>query len=241
MKLASFDLEISKEITNFERWKDHAPLGISCAAVAFSDNEEIQIWENSKNLDKEQCCNIVYCLLEIVKQGYSILTWNGTGFDFQVLAQASGLKNECGELALNHIDMMLLVTFQKGWLLSLEKALNGACLSGKLKNVTLKDGTILKYMDGSKVPSLWKNGEKDAVLAYLREDVAQPIKLAKDILRCGYIRWITERGNLMEVKTDLKIVKQCFRIREPDTSWMSSPPKREDFVSWIPNYKKKLN
>ncbi len=73
---------------------------------------------------------LVHDLQKLVKNGYTLLTWNGAGFDFQVLAQESGLFEECGELALHHIDMMLLVTFRKGWLLPLQKALEGACLEG---------------------------------------------------------------------------------------------------------------
>ncbi len=94
---------------------------------------------------------------------------------------------ECGELALNHIDMMLLVTFAKGWFLGLQKALTGAGLEGKLKAVTLSDGSELTDMQGAKAPQLWADKEYDAVLAYLKEDVLQPLKLAEYIAETGSI------------------------------------------------------
>ncbi len=238
MKLASFDIEIAKDLPeNFDKWEDFAPLGITCAAVALSDSEEIQCWSGIPQLNKEECIALVRDLQKLVQRGYSLLAWNGAGFDFHVLAQESGLFEECGELALNHIDMMLLVTFQKGWYLSLQKALMGAGLEGKLKSVTLSDGTELQDMHGAKAPRLWAEGEQKAVLEYLKKDVAQPLKLADDIQRTGSIRWTSNNGKPQRVKVNkLRTVLECFEIPEPDVSWMTSPPTREQFVSWIPDY-----
>lgn len=242
MKLVSFDIEIAKDLPeDFDKWEDFAPLGITCAAVAFSDREEVKCWSGFPRFSKEQCVELVHDLQALVKEGYSLLTWNGTGFDFHVLAQESGLFEACGELALNHIDMMLLVTFSKGWYLSLQKALTGANLEGKLKSVTLSDGTKLPDMDGSKAPRLWAAGENKAVLEYLKKDVTQSLKLAGVIQRTGSIRWTSTKGKpqVATVKR-LRTVLGCFEIPEPDVSWMTNPPTREQFVSWIPNYKARL-
>jgi len=241
MKLASFDIEIAKVLPDdFDNWEEFSPLGITCAAVAFSDREEVRYWHSAPQLNKEQCVNLVHDLQELVAEGYYLLSWNGAGFDFHVLALESGLFEECGELALHHIDLMLLVTFKKGWYLGLQKALTGAGLAGKLKSITLSDGSELHDMDGSKAPHLWASGEYDAVLEYLKQDVIQPLKLAYDIQRTGSIRWISNNGNPQDVQiARLITVLECFNIPEPDVSWMKSPPTREQFVSWIPNYKKK--
>lgn len=242
MKLASFDIEIAKDLPdNFDRWEDYAPLGITCAAVALSDSEEVKYWSGVPQMSKQQCIELVRDLQALVKDGYSLLSWNGAGFDFHVLAQESGLFEENGELAFNHIDMMLMVTFQKGWYLSLQKALTGAGLKGKLKSVTLSDGTKIQDMDGSKAPRLWRTGEQDAVLEYLRADVIQPLKLAEDIQSSGSIRWTSNNGKPQVVKVQqLQTVLKCFEIPEPDVSWMSDPPTRTQFVSWIPDYKTKI-
>ncbi len=243
MKFASFDIEIAKDLPDdFDNWEDFAPLGITCAAVAFSDREEVRYWHSPGRLKRDKCVELVHDLQEIVDQGYSLLSWNGAGFDFHVLALESGLFEECGKLAAHHIDMMLLVTFQKGWYLGLEKALKGAGLKGKLKYVKLSDGTELTDMKGSKAPRLWAEGEYKAVLEYLREDVIQPIKLAEDIQRTGSIRWTSNSGNPQLVKIErLRTVIECFEIPEPDVSWMKNPPTREQFVSWIPNYRDLIN
>jgi hypothetical protein len=150
------------------------------------------------------------------------------------------MVEECGELALNHIDMMLLVTFAKGWYLGLQKALEGPGLAGKLKTVELKDGTQIVDMAGAKAPQMWAAGEYDAVLAYLEQDVLQPLELAGDIAKTGSIRWLSNNGRPQTVNTDLKTVIECFSIPEPDTSWMSDPPTRDQFVSWIPDFKSKI-
>jgi len=242
MKLASFDIEIAKDLAeDIDKWKDFAPLGIICAAVAFSDSEEVKYWDDYPQLSKEKCIKLVHDLQGLVKDGYSLLTWNGTGFDFHVLAQESGLFEECGELALNHIDMMLIVTFERGHYLKLQKALKGAGLEGKLKTVTLSDGTQLTDMEGSKAPRLWAEGEYEAVRAYLKEDVIQPLKLAADIRATSSIGWTSNRGKPQALTVEkLRTVLECFEIPEPDVSWMTDPPSREQFVSWIPNYKARI-
>jgi len=97
------------------------------------------------------------------------------------LAEESGMVEECGELALNHVDLMLLVTFKKGWYLGLEKALSGAGIAGKVHELQLKNGKMLRGMSGALAPKLWSAGETEAVLTYLRGDVEQTLALANII------------------------------------------------------------
>ena len=242
IKFASFDIEIAKELEDdVDNWQELAPLGITCAAVALSDTKKVTYWHSAPQMSKKYCVQLVHDLQAIVDEGYSIITWNGTGFDFHVLAQESGLFEECGQLALNHLDMMLWVTFTKGWYLALQTALKGAGLEGKLKEVTLSNGTKLDDMSGAKAPKLWAAGEHNAVLAYLKEDVLQPLKLAESIQQTGYIKWRSGKGNAQSVRVgNMRNVLECFGIAEPDTSWMTNPPTRDQFVSWIPDYKNKI-
>ncbi|MBM2814464.1 MAG: RNase 2 protein [Ignavibacteria bacterium] len=236
MKFACFDLEIAKEFpNNFGSWEKYSPLGITCAALAFSDNDEIKIWKGIPQLSKDETVDLVNMLLEFHNGGYKIVTWNGTSFDFHVLAQESGLYDICGQLALNHFDMMLWVTFQVGYYLSLQTALEGSKLKGKKKEVTLKNGTVIYNMDGAKAPSFWAKGEYDAVLEYLKEDVRQPLLLIKKIIETKRIKWTSKNGKIQFViMEDIKTVNECFSYPIPDTSWMKNPPKREDFIKWIP-------
>jgi hypothetical protein len=235
MKLAAFDLEIASEFQEDEKGNiDKSKLGITCAAIAYSDRDKVWFKSGIPRLTKPESRELVSRLIQAHENGYRILTWNGCGFDFEVLAHESGMLEECGRLALNHIDLMLMVTFTKGWYLGLQTALEGAGLDGKLKRVTLSDGSIIEAMDGSKAPALWASGEYDAVLAYLKQDVVQLLDLADAILANRGISWTSNNGNPMFVPFEgLLTVGQCFQIPEPDTSWMKNPPTRLQFVQWF--------
>ena len=175
------------------------------------------------------------------EDGYTFVTWNGCGFDFRLLAEESGMVEECGQLALNHVDLMLLVTFKKGWFLGLDKALKGAEIAGKVHDVELKNGEILHDMHGGHAPKLWADSEYEAVLTYLRGDVEQTLALAQNIQETQEIRWTSGSGKPQSVSVPkLMAVRECFDLREPDVSWMSNPPQREDFVKWIPDWEKKI-
>jgi len=242
MKFAAFDLEITKILPeNTYNLMDYAPLGISCAAAALSDQDEPIIWQGVPGMDKAQCQAMVAELSELVLSGYQLVTWNGCAFDFQVLAQESGMVDECGKLALNHFDLMLLVTFTKGYFLGLDKALQGAGIKGKVKQVKLKDGSMLHDMGGGKAPELWAQGEHEAVLSYLRGDVLGLLELVEVVQRQKRMNWKSNRGNVQNIRVQkLLTVKECFSIPEPDVSWMSNPPRRQQFVDWIPDWQRQV-
>lgn len=184
MRAAAFDLEIARDIPAGGRWQDAAPLGVTCAALSLVDRPEPMVWQGVPQLAADACRKLVRSLQRFVEEGYTLVTWNGCGFDFAMLAIESNLHRECARLALHHVDLMLLVTFTRGWYLALQKALQGAGLDGKLESVTLSDGTRLTGMNGSLAPQLWAQGESDAVLAYLRND-PQPARVPSGTGRSG--------------------------------------------------------
>ena len=238
MKLASFDLEIAKVLPeNVDNILAYAPLGISCAATAFEDKSDVTFWQGTPQQSKQECQKLVQDLLGYVASGYTLVTWNGCNFDFRVLAQESGMVAECGQLALNHVDLMLIVTFTKGWLLGLDKALSGAGIPGKVKKLTLSNGETLNDVSGALAPILWARQEFDAVLTYLKGDAVQTLALAKVVQNTHVIRWVSGNGKSQSVPAPrLLTVKECFSIPKPDTSWMANPPRREKFVEWIPGW-----
>ncbi len=238
-KYLVFDLEIAKSIPDGTAdWKSLFPLGITCAAAALEGEPEPVIWQGSPQMDRAGCEAIVRQLEGWVAQGHTLLTWNGCSFDFHVLAIESGMLAECARLAADHIDLMLMFTFKQGYFLGLDKALKGAGIQGKLKQVTLKSGEILGGMDGARAPALWAQGEYEAVLAYLRDDVLLPLQLARKIEQTRKINWTNSKGGLSTANFDrLYSVRECFDFPQPDTSWMKNPPKREDFIRWMPGGK----
>lgn len=235
MKLASFDIEIAAVLPEgIEDWAEHPDLGISCAAVAFDDQPEVQIWSGVPRLDHLAAQRMARELIGLQEQGYRFVTWNGCGFDFRVLAQETGMDEEMAQLARGHIDLMLMVTFSKGHFLGLQKALVGAGMAGKLKRVQLSDGSWIDEMEGSQAPVLWARGEQEAVLAYLEQDVRQQLALAQWVQANREIRWISGAGNPQAAPFQkLLTVEECFELPEPDTSWMRDPPSREQFTAWM--------
>ncbi len=236
-KFATFDLETAKPLPEDElKETDYGELGITCAAVAFTDKEDLLMWyKEMDKLSKKDCTEMVNELTEMVEEGYKLVTWNGTSFDFRVLAEESGMFKECANLALNHLDAMLYVTFRKGWYLGLQKALEGAGLEGKLKEVTLADGSILEEMSGAIAPELWFKGEHEAVLAYLEQDVIGLLQFIHHLHDVRTIKWASNAGNPQSVRVpNICTVKECFGFSVPDTSWMDDPPTRKQFVKWMP-------
>ncbi len=236
IKIATFDLEIAKAFPDNGNWKESAPLGITCAALGFSDADEPTFFHAAPSLSRDACVALVHELQRVVNEGYTLVTWNGTAFDFAVLAEESGMARECAELALAHVDLMVIVTFQRGYFLGLQKALAGAGIAGKLKEVALNDGTRLYEMSGKRAPELWAKGEYSAVLSYLREDVMPLLKLTEIVARAKVIRWTSNKGYAQSVAVKkLFSVRECFDFPLPDVSWMNTEPAhREKLIEWMP-------
>ena len=235
MRLVAFDLEIAREIPDGERdWGRLGPLGITCAAAA-GDGLDLKVWQGRPQMEEGECQQLVRDLEQLVAGGHTLVTWNGCKFDLAVLAQASRLSAECARLALDHVDLMVMVTFSQGFFLGLQKALLGAGLGGKLQEVTRADGRVVRGMEGRLAPKLWAEGDYEAVLAYLQSDVEGTLALAHSVRREGAIRWTSGRGRPQEARFDrLLTVRECFELPQPDVSWMSNPPRRRQFVAWMP-------
>ncbi len=74
----------------------------------------------------------------------------------------------------------------------------------------------------------------EALKTYLAGDVFRPLDLIDAICRNGGIKWISKTGKNMFQRTPLTPVKDLFNLPLPDTSWMSDPKPRSEFVNWIP-------
>ena len=122
-KYVAFDIETAKDIPGEEfNWRAHCPLGISCAAALKCDATEPILWHGksddgtpAKQMSRAEAKELVRQLTELTTQGYTLLTWNGLGFDFDVLGEESGCRDECGELAIDHVDMMFHVFCDRGF------------------------------------------------------------------------------------------------------------------------------
>ena len=118
----AFDVETAKQFPgDFSDWRKHRPLGICCAATVAGDTGEVRLWHGvsdddrpAERMNATELGELVKYLLEMSGQDYTIVTWNGLQFDFDILAEESELWNNCRGLARGHVDMMFHVVCQLG-------------------------------------------------------------------------------------------------------------------------------
>ena len=236
-KILAFDLEIVKEIPEgCKDWKEIRPLGISCAALLRNDQplsylyyDHDEDWHPSTNgMYAPDLTKMVEEMLIFVKSGYKILTWNGLQFDFDILAEESGMHEECKELALNHIDMMFHFFCVKGYMLGLDTAAKGLGLGGKMAG-----------MKGDLAPILWASlnlKDRLKVLRYVHQDAVTTLEVYEQSIEKNAVHWTSRAGkpNTMWLPKDgRKTVNECLELSLPNQSWMTDPMSKEDFMRWI--------
>lgn len=231
-KFLGFDIETAKFWRgDFSAWRRHRPLGVSCAATVAGDTGESRLW-HGKNADgtpapemtPPELEQLVQYLVSMSEQGYSIVTWNGLQFDFDVLAEESALTEPCRSLAKSHVDMMYQVVCQRGHLLSLDAAAKGMGLSGKTKG-----------MSGVLAPELWQQGEFDQVLNYVEQDARCTVEIAQSAESRRCLTWISQRGAArdMPLPNGWLTVEKAMKLPLPDSSWMKNPIKRQSLAKWL--------
>jgi hypothetical protein len=231
-KYVAFDIETAKILpAHVQDLRAHRPLGISCAATLSSDDGSPRLWygrtRNQKpapRMTRNDAENLVRFLSEMTDAGFTILTWNGLGFDFEILAEESELWDECRHLARAHVDMMFHAFCELGYPLSLNSAAAGMRLQGK-------SATVAQHM----APQLWADGKTDAVLDYVTQDARTTLEVATTCEAQRVLRWVARSGNIrdMRLRSGWLSVHDAMRLSQPDTSWMDNPIPRTRFTGWL--------
>lgn len=241
-QLLAFDLEIARALPDGEFGA--GDLGISCADIAYrpmgEPNGKIQhhTWQSlptEDRMNEAQVGFMINDLVGMVDKGYKILTVNGAGFDFRVVAEeASGndFKIITG-MAMTHIDLCFMVVAKRGHYLGLDAMAAGLGVKGKLHDVRLNDGSLITDMSGAKAPEIWQAGERDAVLAYLKDDTRSTLQVGEVIQAVGMIQWVSKKGRFLTLHMPLMDVGECLGLPVPNNSWMDNPPTREGILSWM--------
>lgn len=224
---ATFDIETAKILPASADLKDHFPLGITVAAVRFPSGE-VRFWHGGTpakpgpSLTKTEAEGLVRDLAALADDGTQLVTWNGAGFDFRVLAHESGLWEECARLARDHIDIMFHFFCAQGYPVAL-----GAV--GEPLGLEKAAG-----MDGSEAPAAWKRGEHDRVKEYLAGDVSMLAEIHVALRHDRGLSWITRRGYEKRWTAPRPLtVEEAMQLPEPDTSWMDDPMSRNELIGWI--------
>ena len=162
---------------------------------------------------------------ELVAGGHQIVTWNGLGFDFPILAEESGrIHEEVKELALNHVDMMFQLYCDKGYPVSLRAATKGSGTAEKME-----------HMDGKKSLVMWADGQREEVLRYCEQDAVATVDLARKTAERKWLQWISRsnRVQTLDLPRGWLTVRRTLELPLPDTSWMTDPIPREQFTGWL--------
>jgi hypothetical protein len=230
-KYLAFDLETAKILpSNVSDLLAHRPLGISCASIWASDEEASQLFHSidasgkpASQMTQGDLSKFVDILRDRVAAGYTIVTLNGLGFDFDVLAEESNRLDDCRQLAFNHVDILFHIFCGKGF---------GVGLSAAAKAIGLSKP---EAMDGSVAPQLWKNGKYQRVLDYVAEDCKLTLTIAEKSEKNRSFRWITRKGSAagFDIPSGWLTVREALKLPLPDTSWMDNPWPRSKFNGWL--------
>jgi hypothetical protein len=250
----AFDLEIAREllpppITDYG-------LGITCAATLRSGQEEPLLWylpgespeaELAEAMEPNGVCALCEYLVQLHAEGYDLVTWNGMGFDFRVLlaeAQPSLEQyDDLIDLAWNQIDPAFQMLCERGFMVGLDKLAQGMGLAGKTEG-----------MSGALAPRMWKEGREaqNKILEYVAQDARATAEVYEQLITRPYAYWITSNGRRSRdpwqpIKLDsgygsrLLTVREAAALPEPDTSWMTQPRQRADFIQWAQSTKNEEN
>jgi hypothetical protein len=231
----SFDIEIVKEIpSGTDDWTNLRPLGISVASTLDSETGQVDLWYHGMAqktplggaMDQAEAQRLVnYLFWAQEERGRKVLTWNGLSFDFDVLAEESGLWAECKQLARGHVDMMLQFFCMKGYAVGLEAVSKGLGLAGKTEG-----------MHGDLAPVMWAQGKYETVMQYVARDTAAALEVANALLDQKAYKWTSKSGNPMTVPVkQLLTVDQSLALPEPNVRETAAfkPWKRAKFTSWL--------
>jgi hypothetical protein len=232
-RYVAFDIETAKDVPGEDfNWRPHRPLGITCAATLASDTGDLRLWHGKKSnsspadlMTQADALSLVQYLSKMAQDGFTILSWNGLAFDFDILAEESASGGTCKECALGHVDMMFHIFCSLGYPVALDKGAQGMGLPGKPAGMT-----------GIKAPKLWAEGQHKVVLDYVSQDVRTAMQIAEGSEKRKRFEWITRKGtkSTLPLPKGWLTVREALKLPEPDTSWMSNPMKRRDFTAWLP-------
>jgi len=204
-KVIGFDLEIAEDLPEDGNIDWTIPLGVTCVGLATND---ARWWlagdlldvntENERYAERiDNVARLVDELERYCQRGYYIVTWNGMGFDFRVMAQDAkddvGLYKRICNLAWNHIDIAFQMRVEKGYMIGLDAAAKGLGVEGKTEG-----------MSGALAPQMWRQGLEEQVRTFVNADGPTA---------------------LLSIPYRLPTVREVTQYCQPaDTSWMSFQP-----------------
>ena len=232
----AFDIETAKPFPENRDWRSARPMGIACAAAYGTGDQKPRAWyhrspegEIQPSLTRQQAQSLVKQITILTDPAqtpdpFTLLTWNGLGFDLDILAEESGMTDECRHIALNHVDMMFHFYCTLGYPLGLDKAAQGMGIPGKPEG-----------MNGALANEMWNNGDRLPVIQYCASDVRSTLALATECESQHRLQWTSNTGRqrFFNLPNGWATVRRSLTIPAPDTSWMTDPIPRDSFTAWL--------
>ena len=228
----AFDLETVKPFPEGGDWREHRPLGIGCAAATGQDWGGPVHWctvdpegNVAERMSRDDLRLMVTALASARERGYTLLTWNGLGFDFDVLAEESGMDEECRDArpgARGHDVPHLLQDGLPGGPCGLREGHGDPGQDGG-NGREAGDGDVGPGRPGAGGPLLRAgHGGDPGGGPGLRE-------------RAGKASWVSRAGrtNNLQLHVGWLTVAQALNLPEQDTSWMDTPIPRASFTGWL--------
>ncbi len=175
-------------------------------------------------MERQEAAALVQYLIDMVAAGFTVVTWNGLTFDYDILSEESGRFGDCKQLAMQQIDMMFHIFCIKGFPIGLDKAAQGTGITGKTAE-----------MSGIKAPQMWLEGRHQEVLDYAAQDVRTTLQLARVCHQRRSLSWVTKKGtvSVCPLPSGWLPAHAALRLPSPDTSWMDSPLPRSQYTAWL--------
>jgi RNase_H superfamily len=230
-KYLAFDIETYKIIPNLVgELLAHRPLGISCIGALCADESNPRLFYSKGGdgrptgpMQKQDVAAFINFLLEQTTAGYTLLSFNGLGFDFDVLAEESGRLDDCRQLAFDHVDVMFHVFCTQGYPVGLGAA---AQAIGQAKS---------QDVDGELAPQMWQDGQRQKVLDYVAQDCKVTLNVASQAESKHRFSWVTKKGGTsgFALPRGWLTVREAMALPLPDTGWMDKPLQRSRFTQWL--------
>lgn len=210
---------------------DQGEFHITCGATATNRLYTPKHWysmsgppdfEPQPIIHQDTALDLLGYLAGMVASGYKLVTWNGTAFDWRLLAQETGCPKLCARLALKSYDPMFQFLCMKGHPVGLQAASTAIGYDGKL-------------MDGLDAIVEWPQ-QAAKVLDYVGQDAVLTVQVFEESVRAKGLAWLTKEHqeyNYWPWIYGPLTVQECLWLPQPDTSWMTHPIRREDQIGWI--------
>ncbi len=266
-KIAAFDIEIVNEYDTDMQLQEQLPLGVSCIGVASTSNtpnvktvfheyypgchHNAKPGEVGGAMEPADIKRFIDHLLSLHWSDYTIVSWNGMGFDFEVLAYESDTYEVLSQIARDHWDIMFQVLCIKGFPVGLTSCSKAFSVGEKAEGISGADvpklwaagitGKDIRTMEAmgtqpAEIKQLLKEGveARQKVIRYVRGDALLTLDVAKAILMSGELRWITQKGKRNSISPFKPLsAMESNRLPYPNTSWMTNPIKRSRFTEWL--------